>query len=186
MGSLIDITGYRFGRLVVLSREGSDKDHHATWQCLCDCGNTLTVSGHSLRSGNTRSCGCLMRDTSARIAQENARHNGSHSRLYAVWNSMRQRCSNPKHKYFRIYGGRGIKVCDEWANDFERFRSWALSSGYDPEAKRGQCTIDRIDGDGDYCPGNCRWVSVKVQNNNRHKKGWLNDADHIGQNSWTD
>ena len=94
-------------------------------------------------------------------------HNGSKERLYGVWIDIKKRCYNPKYKQYKDYGGRGIQMCDEWRNSYSAFRNFALNNGYDPNAKFGQCTIDRIDVNGDYCPENCRFVDMKVQRHNR-------------------
>lgn len=96
------------------------------------------------------------------------KHGDVGTRLYNVWKAMRQRCSDPGCKDYPNYGGRGITICPEW-DDYTAFRSWALASGYDSEAPRGVCTIDRTDVDGDYCPTNCRWVDSKTQANNKRK-----------------
>src|SRR5690606_13021682 len=96
-------------------------------------------------------------------------HGGSDDRLYRVWIGMRQRCLLPSHNRYPIYGGRGIKVCREWEESYEAFRTWALANGYDPNAPRGQCTLDRIDPNGPYAPWNCRWVDMKVQASNTRK-----------------
>ena len=92
----------------------------------------------------------------------------SSERIYTIYNAMMSRCYNPNVPHYFRYGGRGISVCDEWRNNYYSFREWAYESGYDENAPRGKCTIDRIDDDGNYCPENCRWVDMKVQNNNQH------------------
>ena len=89
------------------------------------------------------------------------------TRLYRVWASMKDRCYNPNKKEYHNYGGRGITICDEWRDDFQEFHDWAFTNGYDENAPRGACTLDRIDVNGNYCTENCRWVDMKTQNNNR-------------------
>jgi hypothetical protein len=101
------------------------------------------------------------------------RHGEKRTRLYKVWRGMKERCLYSWHQSYKNYGGRGIKVCPEWSNSFVAFRNWAMANGYDPNAKKGECTIDRIDVNGDYEPSNCRWVNAKVQCNNRRSNHLL-------------
>lgn len=150
----IDLTGQRFGRLVVISEAGRSNDGQTLWHCLCDCGKETTVQGRHLREGNTRSCGCLMQES--RI-----KHGEAGSRLYHTWNDMIQRCHNENHKCYADYGGRGIKVCEIWLHDFAAFRDWAVSNGYVDDLE-----IDRIDNDRGYSPENCRWTTRKQQTRN--------------------
>jgi len=164
MPRLIDLTGERFGRLTVISRIGTDKHHKVTWFCKCDCGRTITTEGQSLRNGDTKSCGCFARQ---QFAIPHFTHSGTHDRLYRIWAAIKQRCSNPKVKEYPNYGGRGISMNKQWSDSYETFRTWALKAGYDPNAPRSVCTIDRIDVDGPYAPWNCRWVDFKVQAHNK-------------------
>ena len=161
---LKDLTGARYGRLTVLERKGSNKHGRPLWLCKCDCTNTILLSTPRLQSGNTKSCGCFRQEA---IGQRNTTHGLKGIRLYEVWKNMKKRCCNPNMKIYKYYGGRGIKVCDEWRNSFQAFYDWAMANGYNPSAPRGETTIDRIDVNGDYCPKNCRWVSIAEQQRNK-------------------
>ncbi|QQE75199.1 hypothetical protein [Brevibacillus composti] len=158
---IIDLTNQRIGRLTVLSRSGNIGKHPA-WLCKCDCGKTTTVRGDHLRNNLIRSCGCLEEENRKNGA--NTKHGGRNSRLYEIWSGMLKRCNNPNSHSYENYGGRGIKVCDDWL-DFSKFRDWALKHGYSDSL-----SIDRINNDGNYEPSNCRWTDAKTQANNRRKR----------------
>lgn len=159
-----DLTGKRFGKLVVIKRvENIWQGNRSVvaWLCKCDCGNEKVVSGGSLRSGNAKSCGCLS-------FEKIYKHGGSYDKLYSVWNGIKQRCNNEKSNAYKNYGGRGISVCDEWENSYVAFRDWAISNGYVEGLE-----IDRIDNNGNYCPENCRVITHKEQQSNKRTNRWL-------------
>lgn len=165
-----DIRGNRYGRLTVkeFAYQKEGKVSRTTyWLCECNCGNIKAISSRDLKSGKTKSCGCIKKEKSRAHCKSMATMCIKNRRLYAVWRSMKSRCLNPNRPEYKNYGGRGITICEEWRNSFDSFCTWALSSGYDENAIRSKCTIDRIDNDGNYEPDNCRWVDAKVQNNNK-------------------
>lgn len=171
MGKLADLTGQRFGRWVVLRRDGIDRFGNSTWVCQCDCGKEKIVTAPALKSGASQSCGCLRTEMSQISIQKlHAAKKISYPRvrrLYSIWRKMRNRCYNSLNSSFRDYGGRGIDICAEWAN-FYAFQDWALSHGY-----AANLTLDRIDVDGDYCPDNCRWVTMVRQERNKRNTIYL-------------
>lgn len=163
MGIFNDLTGKKFGRLTAVYAYKDPSGRRFVWHCQCDCGGEKEVCSSSLTSGRTRSCGCIHRES---LAERNTSHGHTKERLYRVWKGMKARCFIKSHKSYPRYGGRGITVCDEWNNDYLAFRTWAFANGYDPNSAYMQCTIDRINHDGNYCPENCRFVGNIVQANN--------------------
>lgn len=153
-----DLTGKKFGRLTVIKEIPERMNHSVLWLCRCECGNFVKVKSNNLNAGNSQSCGCARIEHSIKAHQT---HKLSNTKLFDVWCSMRFRCNNPNDGSYHNYGARGIRVCEEWTNDFSSFYNWAVSNGY----KEG-LTIDRINNEGNYEPSNCRWVSRKVQCNN--------------------
>lgn len=176
---LIDLTGQKFHRLTVLRRsEHNTNGGKPKWVCQCDCGNITEVGGCELKSGNTKSCGCW--NTEVAHTQFTT-HGYSKTRLYRVWCGMKERCYNPKNKRYDDYGGRGIRVCDEWLNDFVAFREWAFENGYDENAPFGQYTLDRANNNEGYYPFNCVWSTIAQQN--RNKRNVMRSQDDLLRNS---
>lgn len=164
-----DLTGKQFGRWMVISYSGKDKHGCALWNCKCECGTERPVSGYNLKSGDSKSCGCLARN---KTIERETIHGQSKTRLFKIWKGMRKRCNNPNDRVYKFYGGRGIKVCKEW-DDFMAFHDWAYQNGYDDTATGHACTIDRIDSNGDYCPENCRWADVEMQHSNTRRNHYI-------------
>ncbi len=171
----LDLANKRFGKLVATKQVGNDKHGCKLWECVCDCGKTTIVATPYLTSGNTKSCGCL---SSESTAKRNRTHGMRHSRVYYIYQGMKQRCNNPKHCSYKDYGAKGISVCDEWMV-FEKFYEWAMSNGYSESM-----TIDRIDNTRGYSPDNCRWVSAFKQASNRknnHNVTWNGETHTLAE-----
>lgn len=176
-GQYIDLKGQKFGKLKVI--EFYEKTPKQTkWLCECECGNQCVVYSSHLKSGHTKSCGCISKE---RIKNLNFKTGLSQTKLYRVYRNMLNRCYWEKSDMFKHYGARGIEVCDDWKNKengFEVFSEWAFNNGYNEGL-----TLDRIDCNKGYCPENCRWVDAYVQANNKRKNWYLKingEIDTVG------
>lgn len=154
---LKDLTGQKFGRLTVL--QTFRENGRTKVKCICECGNIKIILADNLKRGKIKSCGCF-HDEAAR--KNNITHGLRHTRLYAIFTGMKQRCFNKNCKAYIKYGGRGITICNEWLSDFMNFYNWAMANGYQEDL-----SIDRIDVNGNYEPSNCRWADNKIQSQNR-------------------
>lgn len=183
----VDLVGKQFGRLVVQSYDHTAKGKTAVWKCLCDpakggCGNIVYVMTYNLTNGNTKSCGCLQKEKSSRIARDiGTTHGLSHTRIYHIHRGMIDRCYSKNHDNYYRYGARGIYIVPEWYTPgvegnpgFVNFYNWAMENGYDDSL-----TIDRKDNDDPYAPWNCQWVSTVIQENNKSTTQYITDGDEL-------
>jgi hypothetical protein len=154
--TLIDLTGQRFGRWCVIAYAGTNKRRSAQWECACACGAHGIVDGWHLRSGQSQSCGCLQREL---VRVRSTKHGMSNSPEYYSWQSMKQRCSKSYATSYKYYGALGISYCEDWHS----FIGFFAYMGVRPAG----CSLDRIDPNGNYKPGNCRWADAKQQRQNR-------------------
>lgn len=156
-----DLTGKVFGRLTVICEDGRSNRNNVMWLCKCECGNIKRASTSSLNNGSLNSCGCLKKEIYSSGGTRKT-HGKAHTRIYNIWSNMKGRCYNENSEDYKDYGGRGIRVCQEWLDDFMNFYNWAMASGY-----ANNLTIDRIDVNGDYRPENCRWITNEEQQTNK-------------------
>ena len=166
MSTLKDITGQKFGRLTVIKRVPNQRVATTRWLCRCECGKIKEFDKNNLVNGHTASCGCYSREIITNNKYRES-HGLSYTRIYHIWQSMKQRCYDKNVKEYKHYGLKNVSVCDEWM-DFEVFYEWSKKSGY-----KHNLTIDRINCNGNYIPENCRWTTIKVQNRNKRNTVYL-------------
>ena len=185
MPKFIDLTGNKFDRWTVLKRAGTNKFRRPTWLCECDCGIKKEVDGQALRSGDSKSCGCLNIEIHREACiKRNTRHGmasrNNRTSEYKIWMDMRNRCNNPNNTKFHKYGAKGIKVVPRW----DKYENFFEDMGFRPSDKH---SIDRIDPYGPYAEWNCRWALMKVQQNNRSNNRMLSyKGEHKTLQQWAD
>lgn len=159
-----NLIGQRFFRLVVTGEERLCAKQNVLWRCLCDCGGTAVAYAYDLRAGKVKSCGCLSREGLA-AKHGYARQGNKRNRVYSVWASMIQRCTNPSSRGYHYYGGRGITVCKRWL----KFENFLADMGEPPAGM----TLERIKNEKGYSASNCRWASVEAQARNKRSNVWV-------------
>lgn len=148
--------GMKFGRLTVIGFKHKGKKWY--WECNCECGGKVVQQAYAIRNGHTLSCGCYQKE---RASEANLTHGQTETRLYRIYNGMKNRCYNEKQSNYRNYGARGIHICEKWLNNFQAFYDWAVSNGYADDL-----SIDRIDNTKGYSPDNCKWATRAEQQRN--------------------
>lgn len=157
----IELTGHKFGRLTVKRYAGKDHRSRALWECICKCGKTKNVCGHSLRVGHTQSCGCLGRERRLKaITKHGCAQKNKYTPEYVAWRAMRGRCLDNKNAGYKYYGGRGIKICKKWGE----FTKFLTDMGQKPSNKH---SLERRNNDGNYTPNNCVWETHENQQKNK-------------------
>jgi len=168
-----DLIGKKFGRLTVVRFHRVNEKYETFWECKCICGKLIITRRCSLVQGNSKSCGCLNNElVKKRALEKSLKGRVKEERLYSIWCGMKQRCYGENSTEFNRYGKRGIRICDEWINDYKSFRKWSIANKYSDKF-----SIERIDNDGDYKPKNCKWATPKQQANNRSNSLFLEYKD---------
>ena len=180
MGFRENLKGRKFNKLQVIDFYGNKKGR-TYWQCKCDCGKVCILEAYKIKSGHTKSCGCLGVENKKTLYKYSIKHKKMDTKLYRVWQNMKRRCYTASSNSYKNYGARGIKVCKEWSQDFISFYNWAMANGY-----KENLTIDRINVNGNYEPNNCRWATMEEQANNKRNNVFINyNGEKLSINQWS-
>lgn len=170
----IDLTGKNYGYLTVVSKTSDNISGRSLWNCICKCGNTLVVKSNSLRTGNTKSCGCYHKE---RVIETSITHGMTGTKIYRAWTNMKRRCDDESNDFYKDYGGRGITYCTRW-KDFVCFYDDMIPNYFDG------ASLERVDVNGNYCKDNCTWIDLKDQAKNRRKPS-NNTSGCVGVDEYT-